>query len=176
MTQEGQLADSTLDELSAQPGDRWRHRLSQVALVLLALVVGLGASSWLGVRDATASTTTAGWTMTLDYPRVARAGLDVSWQLQVQHDGGFGKTLTLAFSADQFDIYEHQAFYPEPDSETRDGNRLVFTFTPPAGDIFVLAMDAYVQPSSQIGKDATIAVVDSGEPIAALAYSTWLVP
>jgi hypothetical protein len=114
--------------------------------------------------------------MQLDYPRVARAGLDVTWQLTVSREGGFDKTLVLAMNASQFDIYEHQAFYPEPDSETRTADDLILTFLAPPGDTFELSFDAYVQPSSQLGRDGSIAVVDKGQTVAALTYSTWLAP
>lgn len=114
--------------------------------------------------------------MTLEYPRVARAGLDVTWQLTVQHEGGFEKTLTLALSADQFDIYEHQAFYPAPDSETRDGQDLLLTFFAPPGDTFELGFDAYVQPSSQVGRDGVVSVLDDGDRLATVTYTTLLAP
>jgi hypothetical protein len=169
------MSDSTLDGVSSEPSPL-RRRGSRTALAVLALVVLLGATSMLGVHTSQAHSSRAGYTLELEYPRVARAGLDVDWELTVTHEGGFGKNLVIRLSAQQFDIYEHQAFYPSPDTETRDGNDLILTFVAPPGTTFVLGFDAYVQPSSQLGRDGSITVVDHGAAVASLSYTTWLVP
>lgn len=170
------MHDSTLDGLQDTTGEASHRWGSRVALAAILAVVVAGATSFLGVRTETATASGSGYTMSLDYPRIARAGLDVTWTLTVTRAGGFGKDLTLAMSASQFDIYEHQALYPEPDSETRNGDDLILTFLAPQGDTFKLSFDAYVQPSSQVGRDASIAVVDGGGKVATLTYSTWLAP
>jgi len=170
------MRDSTLEGLGSSEGSRLRQWGSRIALSLLLIVVLAGGTSLLGVRTETTGTSGSGYEMSLDYPRIARAGLDVTWQLTVTREGGFGKTLVLAMSASQFDIYEHQAFYPEPDSETRNANDLLLTFVAPPGDTFELSFDAYVQPSSQLGRHGSIAVLDDGHKVADLSYSTWLAP
>jgi hypothetical protein len=170
------MQDSTLEGLDVTGGSRARRLGSDLALAVILLVVVAGVSSWLGVHTSTTETEGSGYSLRLEYPRTARAGLDVDWKLTVSHPGGFDKTLTLRLSADQFDIYEHQAFYPSPDTETRDGTDLILTFVAPPGNTFVLGFDAYVQPSSQLGRDSTISVMDAGEVAATLHYSTWLAP
>ncbi len=170
------MQDSTLAGLDAPRGERVRRIGSLVGLLALVAVVLAGATSLLGLRTETTTASGSGYTLELTYPRVARAGLDVMWQLSVQHQGGFPKDLTLSLSADQFDIYEHQAFYPSPASETRTGDQLLLTFTAPPGDTFVLSFDAYVQPSSQVGKTATVSVLSNGQPAATVHYSTLLAP
>ena len=133
----------------------------RAALALLALVVAVGLSSYLGVHTGTASAEHDQWGLTLKYPQVARPGLDVRWQATVTHPGGLGKEVTLAISGDYFNIFETQGFHPEPADETRDGRLLYLTFTAPPGDTFVVDFDTYVQPSSQAGRSATLAVVDT---------------
>ncbi|MDQ3629089.1 MAG: hypothetical protein M3419_09825 [Actinomycetota bacterium] len=73
-----------------------------------------------GIHTSHFSASGGGYRLDLDYPRVARAGLDITWRVTVTHDGGFDAPITLAVTADYFDIYETQAFHPEPDSSTRD--------------------------------------------------------
>jgi hypothetical protein len=170
------MSDSTLAGLDQNQAWHVRQWCSRLALIALLLVVVAGGVSLLGVRTETTTASRAGYLMKLDYPRVARAGLDVTWQLTVTRPAGFEKTLVLALSASQFDIYEHQAFYPEPDSETRTADDLILTFVSPPGDTFKLSFDAYVQPSSQLGRDGSIAVLDEGRKVATLDYSTWLAP
>ncbi len=148
------------------------------ALTVLALVVAVGLSSYLGVHTGTASAERGDWGLTLKYPQVARPGLDVDWQATVTHPGGLGKEVTLAISGDYFNIYETQGFHPEPSDETRDGRMLYLTFTAPPGDTFVVDFDTYVQPSSQAGKSATLAVVDPKTltPLTSVDVRTRLMP
>ena len=145
-------------------------------LALLLALVATGAAGLLGVRTVTDSADQAGWSLTLTHAGVARAGLDVPWRVTVRHPGGFDKELTLAVTADYFDIYEEQGFRPEPSEMTRDGDTLFLTFTAPLGDTFVVDYDAYVQPSAQRGRGGTIAVMDDGARVAAVDFDTRLLP
>lgn len=167
---------STLDDLASaiSPSAVWLRR---VALVLLAVVVGAGATGFLGVRTAEVSATRGGYDLDLKYPAIARAGLDVVWSLTVHHPGGFGSHLTIRISSDYGDILETQGYSPEPSSQTQDGRYAYLGFDPPPGDTFTLDLDAYVQPSSQIGRAAEVAVLDGGgQPLVSVHFHTRLVP
>ena len=148
------------------------------ALSALALVVAAGLSSYLGVHTSTASAHHDQWGLTLKYPQVARPGLDIQWQATVTHPGGLGEEVTLAISGDYFNIYETQGFHPQPSDETRDGRMLYLTFTAPPGDTFVVDFDTYVQPASQSGASATLAVVDPKtlSALTSLHFRTHLMP
>jgi hypothetical protein len=50
------------------------------------------------------------------------------------------------------------------------------TFAPPPGDVFTVSLDTYVQPASQVGRDAVTAVIIGGHKVAQVSYDTWLVP
>lgn len=167
---------STTDALTdrAPPTGRRARRL----LLALALVVVLiGASGLLGVRSAEVSSTANGYTLTLVYPQVARGGQDVRWQVTVRNPGGFAEDVVLAVTADYFDLFETQGFHPEPDAETADGQFLYLTFTkPPAGEVFRVDFDAYIQPASQRGRTAEVRLLVGGEPAVSVDYRTWLVP
>lgn len=156
-----------------QPPSVWARR---AAMTGVAALVAAGLVSALGVQTATQATSRRGYDLTLSYPRIARAGLDVTWQVTVRHEGGFGKHVTLAVTGSYFDIFESQGFSPEPASETRDGDRVLLTFTSPPGDTFVVAFDAYVEPAAQRGRAARIAVLESGLPVAWADVDTWLWP
>ncbi len=145
-------------------------------LTVMAVAVALGLLSLLGVRTSTVSAHEDGYAVSLHYPSVARAGLDVPWRVTVTHPGGFGKELTLAVTGDYFDIFETQGFHPEPAEETRDRDTLYLTFTAPPGDTFVVDFDAYIQPASQRGRSATLSVVDGGTRRATVVFDTRLLP
>ena len=172
------LPDTTLQGLETRRQDiagAWWRRAFMDALTLV-LVAGL--AGWLGVRVATASASDSGWSLDVRYAATARAGLDVPLEMPVRHEGGFGgKTVTLAFTSDSFDIFETQGFHPSPSDETRDGKTLYLTFNaPPSGDTFVAAYDAYIQPASQVGRTATIGVIDQGDEVAVVHVHTRLLP
>jgi hypothetical protein len=165
---------STLSDLEgARDSALWGRRaaLTLVALLVVAALVGV-----LGVHTSTAVAERGGWAMSVDYPKVARSGLDIRWRVQVQHPGGFGKTLTLAVSSNWWEIFETQGFFPEPDGVQRDGDTTYLDFDDPPGDTFVLDYDAYVQPSAQVGRTAHAAVIINDSEVVGVTWKTRLVP
>jgi hypothetical protein len=75
-------------------------------------------------------------------------------------------------------MFETQGFHPQPADETRDASTLYLTFTAPPGDTLVVDFDTYVQPASQAGSAATVAVVDNATltPLTSVHVSTRLTP
>lgn len=168
---------STLDDVHPATPRSGARAGRRAILVLLAIVALLGATSMLGVQTATVTAQAEGYQVQVDYPRIARSGLDVTWRVTVRHPGGFGsEPITLAVSARYFDIFEHQAFYPSPSAETGDGSMLYLEFDPPAGDVFSVDFDAYVQPSSQLGRRGEVALMDAERRRVSVTYRTWLIP
>jgi hypothetical protein len=152
----------------------WGRRGFLIAVLVLVVAGLLGV---LGVHAVTRDDDELTWHVSVTYAETARPGLDVPWEVTVTHPGGFGKTLTLAITASYFDIFETQGFHPNPSEETRDADTLYLTFTPPTkGDMFRVAYDAYIQPSSQVGASGTVAVVDGGQRVAAVPFTTGLWP
>jgi hypothetical protein len=150
--------------------------LSRAARSALGLVVVLGAAGALGLHTSAVSSSEDGYRLSVEYPRVARAGLDTRWQVTVVHEGGFAHDVTLAVTAGYFDIFESQRFFPEPTDETRDGELLYLTFAKPPGETLTVGYDAYIQPSSQRGASATVAVMETGQPVASVDITTSLLP
>lgn len=168
---------STLVGLESRGGRQsaaWGRRA--VLSVLLAFVVA-GAAGLLGVRSQTETVQGGGYSLSLEHAVVARAGLDVPFQVTVRHPGGFGDSLTLAVTGDYFDIYETQGFTPDASAATRDANTLYLTFdAPPVGNTFTVSYDAYIQPSAQLGRDGTLSVQSGGRPVVSLDFTTHLLP
>ena len=171
------LPGSTLDGLESRRQDLvglWGRR---AVLAVLVVVILAALAGFLGVRSAIAEGDEDGWSLRLEYASVARAGLDVPWTATVVHEGGFGDEVTLALTGDYLDIYETQAFHPEPSTTRRDGETLYLTFdAPPDGDTLVVAYDAYIQPAAQQGRDGTLAVFIDGREVATVAFRTRLLP
>jgi hypothetical protein len=170
-------ADSTLDGVRDTSHNRRGVVGRRIALTVMALVVAVGASGWLGVRAESKTSSSLGYTMHLTYPRVARSGLDIPWNLRLTHPGGFKGNIVVAISANYFDIFEFQGFHPNPSDETADAHFVYLTFSPPSsGDTFTFSWDTYVQPASQVGRAVTTKVIVDGVTVASAHYSTMLVP
>ena len=171
---------STVRGRTGEPIDEGSHPIAlwmrRAMLGAMALVVAADLLSLLGVRTSSTTAEHDGYTVTLHYPSVARAGLDSPWQVIVTHPGGFGTQLKLAVTGSYFNIFETQGFHPNPSDETRDGTTLYLTFTAPAGDTFVVDFDTYVQPASQQGRSATLTVIDGGTAQVSVDYHTRLMP
>jgi hypothetical protein len=167
---------STLEGIESRAQGRTALWSRRGFLVLLLVFVLAGLTGLLGDRTATERGSGDGWSLALHHATTARAGLDVPWQVTVTHEGGFAEDLTLAVTGDYFDIYETQGFHPEPSDSTRDGDTLYLTFAVPPGETFVVAYDAYIQPSSQVGRGGTLSVVDDGARVATVDFHTTLLP
>src|SRR5690625_2949939 len=83
------MAKSTLGNVRDAPsrGSVWLRRL---ALGALLAVLILSLTGLLGNMNRTLTTTEQDYTLSLEYPRVARTGLDVPWELTISAPGGWG--------------------------------------------------------------------------------------
>jgi len=173
----GRDSDSLLADVrpasAGPPRQWWRY----TGLAVLSAVVVLGVLGVFGVHSRSSSTTSNGYTLVVTYPQSARAGLDVAFRVGVHHPGGIGDDLTLAISTDYFRLFETQGSYPDASSSTNDGHFVYLTFSkPPSGDDFLVDFDTYIQPSSQLGKSATVKLIVQGHEMARTSIRTWLVP
>jgi hypothetical protein len=155
-------------------GPVWGRR---AVLAVLAAFVLLGLSGLLGVHTSTASADEDGYEVSLRYAAVARAGLDVPFEVTVTTEGEFADTITLAVTADYFDIFETQGFTPDPSSAVRNGDVLYLTFDSPGGHTFKVSYDAYIQPAAQQGRSGSVGVVTAdGSTVARVPFHTRLLP
>lgn len=180
---DGEIPSAALEDDSTVQ-NLWPVRRSRPGLVgrrivvaLLAGVVLLGAANVLGVRSGTATRSADGWTVTVTHATVARAGLDVPLIIEVTAPDGFDQPVELALDRRYFEIFESQRFFPEPDSESADADTWYATFEPPAsGSTFQVAYDAYIQPSSQIGRAGSVALLVDDAEVVTVPFRTVLVP
>jgi hypothetical protein len=171
-------ADSTLERLR-HPDDQATHGLwaRRVAVTLLCLVLIAAGSGWMGVHSSSVSATANGYTLQVEYARVARAGLDVPFTLRVTADQPIKHEIVIGISADYFRMFETQGFFPDPTDATTDAGTVYLTFSPPPdGNTMVIDYDAYIQPAAQIGKGAEISVIIGGVHRVSVTISTTLLP
>jgi hypothetical protein len=175
------FADDTAADITTRSNSVLARIGSRVfVLVLLAACVA-GVLGLLGGRTATATGTGDGYRLSLSYPQTSRPGLDIKWQLSIEHQGGFDRPITIAVSARYFDLFETQGFYPTPAETTRDDRFVYMTFTPPAhGPTFRVLFDAYLQPyvavEDLLANDAVVELIVHGKRVASVHYRTWVFP
>jgi hypothetical protein len=172
-------ATSTLEPVEGQDASRRAQLGRRAVLVGMAAFVGVGASGWLGLHSQRRTASAGGWTLQLDFPRVARAGLDVIWRVTVRRDEPFDPAvpLVLAVTGSFFDVFETQGFHPEPDGESRDGRWRYLEFvTADGSDTMVVDFDTYVQPSAQLGRDAEVRLLVEDVERVAVRWTTTLLP
>lgn len=167
---------STIQGISGEAKARAAAWGRRAFLLLVLLLVVAGLSGFLGVHSRITSTSGGGYQLALQYPRIARPGLDVPWQVTVTHPGGFSGPVVLEATGNYFDIFESQGMTPQPSEETQDGTWWRLTFSPPPGDTLVVSMDIYVQPASQRGRSGTVRVLDHGTTAASVDFTTTLLP
>lgn len=167
---------STIDRVSSDARERlaaWGRRAFLTAVLLFVIAGLLG---YLGMKTGTTSASGGGYHLQLKYARIARAGLDVPWELTVTHPGGFDGPVNVEVTGAYFDIFESQGISPEPSDETTNGDWDRMTFSKPEGDTLTIDLDIYVQPASQMGRSGTARVLDHGIPAASVDFRTRLVP
>jgi len=167
-------SDSTLETVPRGPART--PVLRRIVLAGLTLIVLAAAAGLLGVKTGTATTSGDGYELELEYAAVARAGLDVPFDVTLTHPGGFDGDIVLAMTADYFDIFEHQGVSPEPDSETSEGPMVYLSFLAPEGDEFRMGYDIYIQGSSQVGASGEVWLVVDDEPLLRISFTTVLLP
>lgn len=153
---------------------RWTTR---VVLIALFLFVVAGAAGLLGVRNLTATAEDGGFTLSVNYPRLARAGLDTPLSITVSNPDGVGEEVVVGISQEYLEIFETQGIFPEPTDSSTDGTYLYLTIAAEPGATTVrLDFDIYVQPSSQEGEQATVFVADGSTRLAETTIRTTLLP
>ncbi|GAB3263776.1 hypothetical protein GCM10027425_28390 [Alteromonas gracilis] len=165
---------STVRGLDDRRGAPWVRRAALGAVTLAVVAAALG---WLGPRTATVSAESDGYRLSVTHPAVARAGLDAPWRVRVDSEQELPPEIDIAVTGSYFDIWEAQAFHPEPTEATRDGEVIRLTFvTTPGARTFVVAFDAYIQPAAQSGAEATVEVVSDGRTVVSVSHRTRIVP
>lgn len=146
-------------------------------LIVLAIVVA-GLIGLLGTRSRTTESTGNGYHLQVHYASIARPGVAVPLDIQVQSDSGFNGPVVLAVSASYLSAVDAQSPEPDPSSATSDGDNVIFQFDPPGGNVFEVSWETEVDPAANMGrKEATVAVLGSdGNPLVSVALRTWVLP
>ena len=165
---------STVDSIK---GPTPRRRILDAAPLWIALLtlVALVTISELGPAQTT--TASGSWEVSLSHSLVTRAGQPVPLEIEVRRTTPIDTPVILRVCATWFDAMDFQNWYPNPASETRSADTLVYEFDPPQGRTLTVAFDGRSAPGA-LGASlpCTVSVTSGGEEIFATSLTTWRMP
>jgi len=151
--------------------------LRRAFLVALTAFIVLGLLNVWGVRTATTQASDGDHTLEVRYPRVARAGLPVAFEIAVTKRGGFDGSIAIAVDAGYLGLFDENAKRPEPAESTRADGREVWRFTPPEGERFTASLDVRIEPSRRWGQHGRVWLLDeAGAEVLTVGFYTWIAP
>lgn len=153
------------------------RRIRVVALVLLTALVLVGMSGFLGVQNRVLAVSAAGYAVHVEYPQVARGGLSADWTVRVRLPPGSGGPVTIAVPNHYLELFDMQAIFPEPVTQSSAPPYVLLTFDPPAAGGLEVFFQASKTPAlGDIGvQHAEIVVLVADKPMVRAAYRTWVV-
>lgn len=157
------------------PRGRWSRRAGVALLVLIIVAAALGL---LGPMTGDKTASASGYTLSVEHPRVTRAGQPAPLQLRIESSVGFEKAVQVRLCAELFDDMDFQNWYPNPAAETAAPSWIDYEFDPPvAGDVLEIHLDAREAPG-QFGEvdDCTVSVLVEDEPVVSTSFNVWRLP
>jgi hypothetical protein len=146
-------------------------------LMVVTVADGLSLVDAFGVDTVTASATAGATRLEVDHPSVARPGLAAPLVIEVSDPAGFAAPITVAVSRTYIGMWDWNAMLPEPSGQTVDGDRVVFEFDPPDGDVLVVRLDGRIEPGVQSARAGEIALLDdAGADAAVVEVRTRVMP
>lgn len=145
-------------------------------LVAVAIAEMSGRVDAFGPGSAVVEESGGGYDLAVRYPTVTRGALATPFDIRIERAGGFDGPVEVALDWDWLEMWDENAFYPTPSSSWADEERLVMEFDPPDGEVLRIIYDARIQPSLQLGRDGSVAVLDDGATVVAVDFHTKVRP
>ena len=111
--------------------NRWEWRLQRVGWVVIALAMVLAVAGLFGggfLSQATARHQGEGYEIVLEYPRFGRAESNLAMDLEVIAPGREASQVEARLSGEFVEKTTITAISPEPESQSVDGDAIVFTW------------------------------------------------
>jgi hypothetical protein len=151
--------------------------MSLALFVLAVLGVADLRGDVLGLdTDAVDARTVDGTELRVEYPSVTRPALASAFSIEVSRPDGFDRPVVLAISRPWIEVWDENGLYPTPDSETGEGEWVVYEFAPPDGNEFRFFYDARLEPARQEGVDGAVELRDEGDAILTVTFHTVVRP
>jgi hypothetical protein len=171
-------SSSTIDvplSSDAGPAAVWLRR---AFLSLLFLVVVAGLLGFLGVRSRTVVATANDHSarLSVHYAQVARAGLDVPFDISVERAQASDRDVVVAVPSSYLDLFDISEIEPEPTSSTATATSVIWHFDAPPRHEFTVSVDMQVQGGRHFGRSGFVSLLDGKTTVAHVSFHTWLSP
>lgn len=170
------------------PERRRTHRLRRLgyglttvvltAVMVVAVLDGVGAIDAVGVDDAEVVASADGTTLAVRYPTVSRPALASPLVITVTREGGFDdRPVEVTVSSAYLALWDENGVIPAPAEETADAEVVRWSFDAPDGEVLRVTYDGRIEPGAQSGGAGRVAVLDeAGEPVVAVRFDTRIGP
>lgn len=171
------MDSSTLTGLTGRDAVRRSRAVRRGTFGVMLALVGISFFGFYGPATDTATAVDGDYRLSLEHGSVVRSGQAVPLRLAVRHAGGYDGPVTVVFDQDVFDRFDFQNWYPNPSSETGEGDTVVYEFDPPDGDLLVISLDARVAPTQWFSHHQYFVALDvDGQQAARIDFSVWVTP
>jgi hypothetical protein len=171
-------AISDLSSTVAAIEDAPRTPRSWEALPLWLVSISLLVLVTVSAQGSSETTARSGpWEVTLTHASVTRAGQPAPLRFQVRSDTPIEDPLIVRVCGTWFDSMDFQNWYPNPSSETRSGNTLVYEFDAPNTTSLTIAFDGRSSPG-EFGAllPCRVSMSSADGEIFAKTFRTWRLP
>lgn len=173
--------DPAINELSStvaaiEDAPRAHRRLNALAIWLASIaLVALVTVAALGRAETTIES--GAWQVTLSHALVTRAGQPAPMEFQVRSTTPIDAPIILRVCGSWFDSMDFQNWYPNPASETRSGNTLVYEFDETDTTSLTIAFDGRSAPG-EFGASlpCRVSMSSTGGEFFATTFKTWRMP
>jgi len=175
---QGETVAGVTTKPGTEPIERLRRRRTarRFGIGAIGLIVLLGLGNLVGVRTGIASAAADGVTLAVTYAQVTRSGLETPWKVEVRSLGGFDGPVTITTTAEYFERFDFNQWYPEPSGTTLRDDLLVLTFDRPQGEVLLVRLDGRASPTFGLGSRATTSLDTDGMPALSVGYRTVAMP
>lgn len=160
------------------PWIKREKRLNLLGVLLVVAVVVLAVLGMAGVRTATATVDSGGYTLEVLHASITRPGLATPFRVTIRsEDAPLPESVTLRTSSRYLSIFDEHGLTPAPTGSHSDSEWTWWTFQPPEGSHELsVVLDARLEPSEEGHRDATVTLATGGEAEAETQISTWVLP
>ena len=107
---------------------------------------------------------------------MTRPALATPFEIVVSRNGGFSAPVTILVDRAYLAMWDENGLVPAPSAETTRDEWVEWEFDPPTGDTLTVWYDARIEPGAQSGRDGSVAVLEGGQAVVTVEFSTRVWP
>jgi len=149
-----------------------------VTVSLIVVIIALAALGFLGVSFSESSTTSDGYTLSVDHVAIARPGLEAPFSITVTRDGApLPDRVTIGIDSALLVLLDHYGIQPTPVESSNDGVWTTWTFdVPPGQAVFAVDFDGRMGPSERWSHEETAFLDIEENRIVTNRFTLWVLP